>query len=340
VGSTPPKKVPAQLAGHTLAAAVRQLFGFSWGKAREAITTGKTAVGGETCTDDRRVLEAGEELSLDMTAPRPELRLRERGVLVHLDEHLIVINKPAGLSTIPYEEGERGTLENLVRTYLARHGRNQRRGRRAAGEVGRSPERAGAPSIGVVHRLDKETSGLLVFALTLPAKRALDVQFREHTILRRYLAIVHGEAALGTLASRIVKDRGDGLRGTPRPGQGRGRSGRPVELAELGKRAVTHVEVLESLSGGRATLLACRLETGRTHQIRIHLSEAGHPLLGERVYIRDFRDEPLRAPRLMLHAAELGFLHPATGDPVRWEVPLPPDMREVLSRLRGGPTAR
>jgi 23S rRNA pseudouridine1911/1915/1917 synthase len=96
---------------------------------------------------------------------------------------------------------------------------------------------------------------------------------------------------------------------------------------------VTHVERIERLSG--ATLIACRLETGRTHQIRIQLAEAGHPLVGERVYVRDHRGEVLDAPRLMLHAAELGFEHPVTGEQLRWEQPMPADMRAVLERLRG-----
>jgi 23S rRNA pseudouridine1911/1915/1917 synthase len=118
-----------------------------------------------------------------------------------------------------------------------------------------------------------------------------------------------------------MEDRGDGLRGSAR--------GRPPPSA---REAITHVERIEALAG--ATLVGCRLETGRTHQIRIHLSESGHPIVGERVYVRGYAGPLIEAPRLMLHAAELGFVHPATQREMRWELPMPDDMRAVLERLR------
>src|SRR5205807_826072 len=131
----------------------------------------------------------------------------------------------------------------------------------------------------------------------------------------------HGNVGSRTIRSCIAVDRGDGLRGSVRGSH-----------ARAAREAVTHVERLEPLAG--ATLVACRLETGRTHQIRIHLSEASHPVLGERVYSRGWRGSRLEAPRLMLHAVELGFVHPATQQAMRWEQPMPADMREVLDRLR------
>jgi 23S rRNA pseudouridine1911/1915/1917 synthase len=175
-----------------------------------------------------------------------------------------------------------------------------------------------------VHRLDKETSGLVVFTRTWLAKQSLTAQFRQHTVHRRYLAIAHGDVRSRTVRSFLMEDRGDGLRGSARGTPGAG-----------AREAITHVEKLEALTGGTpATLVACRLETGRTHQIRIHLSEAGHPILGEKVYIRRWAGTLLEAPRLMLHAAELGFVHPSTEHEVRWEQPLPADMAAVLERLR------
>jgi 23S rRNA pseudouridine1911/1915/1917 synthase len=117
-----------------------------------------------------------------------------------------------------------------------------------------------------------------------------------------------------------VEDRGDGLRGSAPEG------------LRAGQLAVTHVERIERLQG--ATLIGCRLETGRTHQIRIHLAERGHPLLGETVYVRDFKGTPIPAPRLMLHAAELGFEHPADGREMLFEAPPPADFEETLARLR------
>jgi 23S rRNA pseudouridine1911/1915/1917 synthase len=125
--------------------------------------------------------------------------------------------------------------------------------------------------------------------------------------------------------SFLLANRGDGLRGSARGNVRASRAGGDA------REAITHVERIAKLDG--ATLVACRLETGRTHQIRIHLSEMGHPLVGERVYVRRYPGPLLEAPRLMLHAAELGFVHPATELPVRWEQPLPPDMQEVLARL-------
>src|SRR5262249_31997338 len=168
-------------------------------------------------------------------------------------------------------------------------------------------------------RLDKETSGLVVFARTVAAERGLGKQFRAHTVHRRYLAVVPGYVPKQTIRTRLVRDRGDGRRGS-------------TGLADQGKEAVTHVEPVERLPG--YTLVACRLETGRTHQIRIHLAELGHPVCGEKVY--GPRTDTSGAPRLALHAAELGFRHPAIGEEMRWTMPLPPDLGAVVQRLREG----
>jgi 23S rRNA pseudouridine1911/1915/1917 synthase len=174
-----------------------------------------------------------------------------------------------------------------------------------------------------VHRLDKETSGLVVFARTKEAERSLGKQFRAHTIERHYLAVVRGKAKPGRIESTLVPDRGDGRRGSGNaPGQG--------------KRALTNVRVVEEL--GEYTLVECRLETGRTHQVRIHLGESGTPICGERVYDRPLHGKPLpdrsQAPRLALHAASLGFQHPATGKWMTWQSPLPKDLKIWLGRLR------
>lgn len=164
-----------------------------------------------------------------------------------------------------------------------------------------------------------------MFARSLAAKRQLKQQFRVHSVHRRYVALVNGALGSRTLRSRLVKDRGDGLRGS-------------TSNPKLGQIAVTHVRPRETLAG--ATLVECRLETGRTHQIRIQLSEAGHPIVGERVYVRDYARPLIDAPRLMLHAAELGFLHPATGRPLRFSEALPADMQAVLERLRNKSQSR
>jgi 23S rRNA pseudouridine1911/1915/1917 synthase len=284
---------------------VRAAFGASWGKARAWIASGKVTVEGEVVTEPTARVREGAKVELRMSAPRPRPGALDPDRIVHVDAHVVVVSKPAGMSTIPYDEDEKGTLDERVRALLSRTSKGK-----------------GRPALGVVHRIDKETSGLVVFTRTWLAKQKLAAQFRAHTVHRRYLAIAHGDVRARTIRSHLVENRGDGLRGSAR------------HNATHGQLAVTHVERLEALVG--ATLVACRLETGRTHQIRIHLSEAGHPIVGERVYVRGYAGPLVEAPRLMLHAAELGFVHPATERAMRWEDPMPDDMRTVLDRLRRG----
>ena len=239
----------------------------------------------------------------------------------HLDEHVVVVEKPSGLPTVrhPLERDwtERRkalapTLEDLTPPLIVRE-----EGRKAKGTL---------PRLRVVHRLDKETSGLVVFARTVTAERGLGKQFHAHTVVRRYLAVVPGFVAPQRIDRRLVRDRGDGRRGV-------------ADDPDDGKAAVTLVDVEERLPG--YTLLACRLETGRTHQIRIHLASLGHPVCGDKVYDHlssgEVRPDPSGAPRLALHAVELGFQHPATRAPLHWTMPPPPDLTAFLDRLRRGP---
>jgi 23S rRNA pseudouridine1911/1915/1917 synthase len=253
--------------------------------------------------------------------PRPAAHGLPSPFIRFADKHIVVVDKPPGLTTMrhPHEAAEFGsrarrflppTLADLLPGLLARV---------------RAGRQAGSPRVRAVHRLDKDTSGLAVFARTTEAERHLGRQFRAHTIERRYLAVVRGRATPARIESFLVDDRGDGRRGTSTvPGQG--------------KRAITHVRVVEPL--GDFTLVECRLETGRTHQVRIQLAEAGTPLCGERVYDRPLHGAPLPdrsgAPRLALHAASLGFEHPATGQRMTWNTPLPPDLRALVKRLRSG----
>jgi len=324
-----PRPVPEELEGKSLAAAVRTLFDLTWSQARDAVSSGKVRVDGELRADPALRLRSGQRLSLEMRAPRRDALLDPiAAALVFVDRELVVVNKPSGVSSVPYEE-EHGSLKELVFRCLSRL------------ERGRRPKGGGRENVAVVHRLDKETSGLLCFARTWAARESLKQQFREHTVHRLYLALVHGriERDSFTVRSHLLRDRGDGIRGSAeravtrkKPARGRSAAARPVPVEE-GKLAVTHVEVRERLAG--ATLCACQLETGRTHQIRIHLSESGHPLLGERVYTRDYRGNLIEAPRLALHAAELGVVHPATGEVLRWSSPLPADLEALLGDQRG-----
>ncbi len=295
-----PWTVAAEAAGKTVAAVVRDRAGEPWSVVKRWVETGKVAVDGETVTEVDRRVRGGERVEVRLAAPRPRDPARE-AELVFDDAHVVVIDKPAGISSVPYDDRETGTAMDLIR------GAWRRQGRRATE----------SPLI-VVHRIDKATSGLLMFAKSKRAELALGAQLRDHSCERTYLCVAHGALSARTIESHLVADRGDGLRGSSRH-------------AGQGKRAVTHVAVRERLRG--ATLCEVRLETGKTHQIRIHLAEAGHPLVGETVYIRDFTGTLLPASRLMLHAATLGFAHPISGEMMRFTSSLPVEMeRWIASR--------
>ncbi len=281
-----------------LDAAVRNRQQVSWNQAREWIKTGKIWLDGSAVTDPGFLVEATVEFELKMNAPKSGVKgLRappasvSQNDVIYLDNQLIVLNKPAGMSTVPFDDTENNSLEQRLSRYL-------------------KPGR-----VLVVHRIDRETSGLIVFARTQTASQILMNQFRAHTVLRRYFALVHGEVQSQTFRSLLVENRGDGLRGSISAGSA-------VSRTEA-KAAVTHVTALLHFNG--STLLECRLETGRTHQIRIHLGEAGHPLLGEKAYNRYYTGSEIQAPRLMLHAAELGFIHPGRNELVRWTLSPPAD---------------
>ena len=175
----------------------------------------------------------------------------------------------------------------------------------------------------MVQRLDKETSGLLVFARTADAERGLGMQFFNHSVERKYLALIPGTIAPQSIESILVRDRGDGRRGS-------------APFSQPGKKAVTHVHIVEKFQA--FTLVGCQLETGRTHQIRIHLAEKGSPVCGEKVYRTTVNGSILPDgsgfPRLALHAAELGFIHPISGEPMHWNMALPEDFSKLLQQLR------
>lgn len=295
-------------AGLTLAALVRELSpGLSWSQARDLCRNGRVWIDGMAAFDPARRLAAGERVEIRSGASRsPDL-------VVHLDPDVAVVRKPAGILTVPFERQDRDTLLALARVAI----------RRIESARGKTHN----PTLRAVQRLDKETSGLVVFARSIPAQRHLQEQLAEHTVTRRYLAIAHGKAEDGTYDSLLVPDRGDGLRGS-----WKGRGSPPDISSKLARQAVTYVRVEKRLSG--ATLVVCELETGRQHQIRIHLAEAGHPLVGETVYIRDYRGPVIPASRPMLHATVLGFRHPRGDRPLSFEDPPPADFMQALERLK------
>jgi 23S rRNA pseudouridine1911/1915/1917 synthase len=312
-------RIAAEQAGLTLAAVLRRhLPGCSWTDARRLIIGRHVRLNDELCLDPARRVKEGDTVCL-RRHPEPLPKAFHDALNIrYLDEHVVVVEKPAGLNTVRHpaelhwKQARRQlapTLQDRVQWTIAA------RFRKKLHEL---------PRLRIVHRLDKETSGLVVFARSPLAERELGRQFHRHTVLRRYLALVPGSFTSRTIRSFLVRDRGDGRRGSS-------------AVPQQGKEAITHVEVVERLRG--FTLLSCRLETGRTHQIRIHLAEAGHPVCGEKVYNRrpdgSVESESSGSPRLFLHAAELGFDHPESKEPLHWAMPLPEDLEVVLRRLRG-----
>jgi 23S rRNA pseudouridine1911/1915/1917 synthase len=281
----------------------------------------KVRLSGSPCSNPGWRVRAGQRVEVQVSTarpakPPPRKPSGPKAIILHLDDHIVVVDKPAGLTTMRHAS-EAAEFGARARRYLPTTLQDQLPSLIAA-RTGRPPGQVRA-----VHRIDKETSGLVVFARTEAAERHLNQQFRAHSAERLYLAVVRGQAKTARIESWLVRDRGDGRRGSGR-------------TSGEGQHAVTHVRVIEEL--GDFTLIECRLETGRTHQVRIHLGEAGTPLCGERVYDRPPNGQPVPDTsgmrRVALHAATLGLVHPATGEKMRWTAPLPPDMETLLERLR------
>ncbi len=308
-----------QLAGRSLLDAIVQARRLKREEAIRMIRSGKARINGIPCRNANRRMKLGERIefaqpvSSAKTEPLPALA---SGIVVrYRDAEIVVVEKPAGLTTVRHadevkEMGRRArqflppTLVDLLPKVLAAEG-VRLKGR-----------------IRAVHRIDKETSGLVVLACTPSAESHLGKQFRAKTTARKYLALVRGQAVDARIESYLVGDRGDGRRG----------SGAKAD----GQHAVTHVRVVEPFSD--SALVECELDTGRTHQVRIHLGEAGTPLCGERIYDRPPHGKPYpdtsKAKRPLLHAAYLAFDHPATGKRMEWTADLPEDMREIVEGLR------
>jgi len=300
---------------------------YSRARFQAMIAGGHVRVNGETITEGRRKLKEGDAVSVAPPPPEQTALAAQPMPLaiVHEDAHLIVIDKPAGLTVHPGAGTPDGTLVNALLAHC---------GDTLSG-VG------GVKRPGIVHRLDKDTTGLLVVAKTDAAHRALSKQFAAHgrdgKLTRAYLAIAWG----GLPRRQGVIEGAIGRKGT-------NRTKMAVVADEMGRAAVTHYEVLETFGPKAkplASLVRLKLETGRTHQIRVHLAHIGHPLLGDAAYGQGFKSSEVLLPpqvgaalehlgRQALHAAELGFEHPATRRPVRFEAPPPDDFARLLDTLR------
>lgn len=325
--------VTAEQAGQRLDKALALLAGeISRARLQQVIKDGGVSLNGAVFTDGSRKVVEGDMLALVMPAARPADPLGQDIPLdvVYEDEHLIVIDKPPGLVVHPAGGHEDGTLVNALIAHC---------GASLSGIGGvRRP--------GIVHRLDKDTSGLLVVAKTDKAHQGLAKQFADHgrtgPLQRAYLAIVWGfpRRPHGTITTNIERSN-------------KNREKMMVVGEDRGREAITHFTVIERyppLLKGReeteamASLVECRLETGRTHQIRVHMAHLGHPLLGDSLYGSGFATKAVRLPeaartaltqldRQALHAAILGFEHPATGEELLFESKLPNDFAALQDSL-------
>lgn len=295
--------MPLDLAGMRLDAGLARLIPeHSRSRLQDWIRDGRVMLGGAVVTDTRLRLAGGELIEVEPALADTELGDLPEDIpldIVFEDEHILVINKPVGLVVHPGSGNPRGTLQN--------------------GLLGYDPALKGLQRAGIVHRLDKDTSGLMVVARSLVAQTDLVRQLQERSVKRHYLAVV-----LGTPRQSGSVDAPIGRHPTQRT---------RMAVIDSGKPARTHYKVLEQFA--KTALVECMLETGRTHQIRVHMTHIGHPLVGDAVYAAR-RAMPPGAqgfPRQALHARRLGLNHPISHEAMQWEVPVPDDMLALLEAL-------
>ena len=328
--------------GQPLSAMLRRVLGgTSWGDVKKLVLNRRVQINGNLCTDETRRLRAGEIVRIAQESLAKPAEAEQ--IVVRLqDEHLMVVEKPAGVTTLRHAEerdwddkrkNRQPTLDEMLQKIVDHGGQK----RIAGGGVTKTPRgkkqlnpaaHRGKKYVKVraVHRLDRDTSGLMVFALSPQAEQELVRGFAKHAYTRAYLAVVEGRIdSPRTIETNLVRDRGDGLRGSLPQG----------ETREDAKPAITHIKPVRQI--GDYTLIECRLETGRTHQIRIHLSEIGHRLCGENTYVRPLGGEAAPdvsgAPRHVLHAHRLSLTHPVGGQTLNFETKLPRDLQRWLNRL-------
>jgi 23S rRNA pseudouridine1911/1915/1917 synthase len=324
---------PARL-DKALARDVPEQATLSRSRIAKLLAEGAVRVDGVVATDAKAGVAEGAEVEITVPqAAESHIGAQEIPLSVVWEDHdLIVIDKPAGMVVHPAPGSPDGTLVNA----LIHHCGDDLSG------VG------GAKRPGIVHRIDKDTSGLLVVAKTDRAHQGLAIQFEKHSAERHYLALCHGMPDPNDPRLRGVKgasfEPGSVLKIQTMLGRHRTDRQRQAVSFDQGRHAVTRVKVMEAFAA--SALVECRLETGRTHQIRVHMSHAGHALIGDPVYggRRKLSEKTHSARAVMLaagfgrqalHAASLGFTHPATGEKLRFDSPLPADMAELLTALRG-----
>jgi 23S rRNA pseudouridine1911/1915/1917 synthase len=279
--------------------ALAQLFPqYSRNRLQVWLKAGHITVDGELAAP-RRLVDGGERVLVE-PPPAPEAAPKAQRMplkIAYEDAEIIVVDKPAGLVVHPGAGVPDRTLMN--------------------GLLAHAPQLGAVPRAGIVHRLDKDTSGLLVVAKTVEAQANLAQQLAERSVRRLYLALVQGDPpASGAIDAPVGRDS---------------RARTRMAVTHRGKPARTRYRVLERY--GRAALVECRLETGRTHQIRVHFQHIRHPLVGDTVYRRGTR-HGISFPRQALHATELSLKHPKTGEVMTWRAPVPRDMKRLIDELR------
>lgn len=269
---------------------------------QKIIHDGKISVNSNVITDIWFKIRQGDIVVFTPNAPNIKKHDNLKLYIYYYDKYIVVCEKISGMLTVPYEDNRDAVSEHIRKT------------------LSKIEKKQSNYPLGVVQRLDKEASGVVVFTRSLIAQRRLQEQFKRHTVNRSYIAYINGRPNFSqkTIRSFLIEDRGDGIRGSA-----------DCEIPGS-KEAITHVKVIESYNN--FTKIQCVLQTGRTHQIRIHLSELGYPIIGEQVYIRNYRN-PINAPRLMLHAKTLGFTHPIDNSKMEFESAVPEEILDYVSKL-------
>lgn len=302
--------IPEELNGMRLDQALARMFPeFSRGQLTKWIKAGDVTVD-DNQLRPRDSVSGGEQVTINTTLEKQDDSWQAEAIsldIVYEDGDVIILNKPAGMVVHPGAGNQQGTLVNAL--------------------LAHAPQLANIPRAGIVHRIDKATTGLLMVAKTLQAHNSLVSQLQARTVIREYQAIAVGVmTAGGTVDEPIGRHHIDRKR---------------MAISQGGKPAVTHYRVEQRFRAH--TYIRCKLETGRTHQIRVHMAHIRHPLLGDPVYGGRFKipkgmSEKCREAiqgfrRQALHAGVLGFSHPTTGEDMRWEIDLPTDMQQILNEL-------
>ena len=323
IGENPPPRLDKALARNVPERAI------SRSRLSRMIADGAVEVNGVVAIDQKARVVEGDKIIIHVPEPVESHMLPEDITLeiLYEDDDLIVVNKPVGMVVHPAPGSPSGTLVNALLAHC---------GDRLSG-VG------GLKRPGIVHRIDKDTTGLLVVAKSDVAHQGLAAQFLDHSVDRLYTAICFGvpsaaDPRLMGLAGTSF-EAGNQLKIITQLARHKTDRQRQAVVLQNGKHAVTRVRVLQELSCGSAAVVECKLETGRTHQIRVHMSYTGHALLGDQTYSRrrklagEHTEQVAVFPRQALHAGLLGFRHPLTGRALRFTVPLPLDMEELITLL-------